>query len=62
VIETIHTPCERAKRSSVEADPRAMDHRAHVAGPPPLRRRIRCTRRWRFSHIGETDMDRDGRA
>src|SRR3954451_20570620 len=26
--------------SSVEADARAMDHRAHVAGPPPLRQPV----------------------
>ena len=34
-------------------------------GPPPLRRRIRCTRRlprWRFSNMSETGMDRGGQA
>jgi hypothetical protein len=34
VIKTIRALRPRAP-SSVEADARAMDHRAHVAGPPP---------------------------
>ena len=40
MIETIQRALRARASSSVEADARAMDHRAHVAGPPPPRQPV----------------------
>ena len=60
MIETIHATFRRAKPSSVEADARAMDHRAHVAGPPPLRQPVPVITAAPSVEVLEHRLDRDG--